>query len=367
MRIANYEYADKIGQGAFGTIYKGYNIRTKELVVVKMEPLDVEFSTLKHESSILNILYSKHCRSIPPTYWYGTFSKSDHGVDASGKNSGRESGGENGSSLDSKKTKYVTTVSPSYRVLVMPFYEESLEQFVVKNVCFTASSCLSNHRFCLQDSKETSLSPRNASPEYFTIASNIMRSAISILNHIHDNYVVHRDIKPANFMIHNNELILIDFGLASFYVDSEERHLPQANPTKMNIIGTPKYASWNVHCGEEYSRRDDLISMVYIGLFLLYGQSIWSDIPSFEHSKATERFSSIQQSRESSGFLSEECKTSISYPLNDWFKLQKKMENVLKLSADWTELCQFAKSVYALSFQERPSYKNYIDLFSKTI
>ena len=316
MKFANYEYYEQIGQGAFGTIYKGRNIRTGETVVIKTEPIDVKFLTLKHESNILNILYSKSCRNIPPTYWYGTIA------------------------------------NPNRRALVMPFYKESLDAFIPK----TEQSVL-----------------------------NIMCSAISILNHIHDKYVVHRDIKPANFMIHNDELVLIDFGLASFYVDSEEQHRPPANPKKQHIIGTPKYASFHVHEGEEYSRRDDIMSMVYVGLFLLYGSKLWSDIPAFETQLKN---------------------TDVFHPINQWFKSHKPLQNIMELTKDWYQLRItdaprllrsakhprskeledslseakekthrvfvgriqfFAEQVYKLSFQERPSYKEYIELFAKTI
>jgi serine/threonine protein kinase len=322
MRVANYEYFEKIGQGAFGEIYKGYNVRTGEKVVVKMEPLNNEskISALKHESSILNILYSKHCRNIPPTYWYGT------------------------------------VMSPNqHRVLVMPFYEESLEHVVIKS------------------SK---------------MASNIMRSAISILNHIHDKYVVHRDIKPANFMIHNNELVLIDFGLASFYVDSNEKHILPAVVKKQHIIGTPKYASWNVHCGEEYSRRDDLLSVVYIGLFLMYGAAnLWADFSiqravNVANSNAFKIFDTSDSTFVTSHSLClRNCPNAYDKSLltslhNQWFREKKELANIVSLlspvdgqngDSRWPELESFAKSVYGLSFQERPSYKNYIDLFAKTI
>jgi hypothetical protein len=277
MRIANYEYTEIIGQGAFGKIYKGWNVRTGEKVVIKMESHDVDFSSLKHESNILNILYSKFCRNIPPTYWYGT------------------------------------TTELNRRVLVMPFYEESLETFI---------------------------------PKSEIMASRIMRSAVSILNHIHDKYVVHRDIKPANFMIHNDELVLIDFGLASFYVDSGEKHILQNVKRNEHIIGTPKYASWNVHCGKNYSRRDDLLSVVYIGLFLIYGADLWIPDCTFE--------SKLDNS-------------AIIHPRNQWFKMQKDKANIYHLSSRWKELADFSNDVYALSFQERPSYKKYIDSFSKTI
>lgn len=313
-RFANYEYREKIGQGAFGMIYKGRNIKTNEQVVVKMEPFvasEIGFSTLKHESNILNILYSKHCRNIPPTYWYGTIS------------------------------------DPPRRVLVMPFYEESL--------AYETSFVIPSGSSANSLSKDT---PTPIPDRMF----NIMRSSISILAHIHDKYVIHRDIKPANFMIHHDELILIDFGLATFYVDSEEHHiLPVTESTKKeHIIGTPKYASWNIHCGEEYSRRDDLMSIVYIGLFLLYGSNLWT--------------MTGQKDQDHSPTLSHRDRPGIAqdpallvHPRNQWFKMQKTRENVLNMSSHCKSLQLFAAYIYGLSFQERPSYKKYIELFDKPI
>lgn len=293
-KFANYEYFEKIGQGSFGTVYKGRNTRTGETVVVKMEPLNLsEFSSLKHESSILNILYSKNCRNIPPTYWYGTIS------------------------------------DPYRRVLVMPFYEETLEHLV-------------------------------RDPVHAKMAANIMRSIISILHHIHDKYVVHRDIKPSNFMIHNDELVLIDFGLATFYVDANERHISPVSESakKQNIIGTPKYASWNIHCGEEYSRRDDLMSVVYIGLFLIYGENLWPTT-SFSFRSPTPSSSAESPTTDD--------KCSLTNPLNQWFKIQKTPSNINAVSNHWSELQIFARNIYGLSFQERPSYSEYIEFFSKPI
>lgn len=185
-----------------------------------------------------------------------------------------------------------------------------------------------------------------------------MYSAISILSHIHDKYVVHRDIKPANWMIHNDELILIDFGLASFYVDANERHVVEANPKKQHIIGTPKYASWNVHCGEEYSRRDDLMSMIYVGLFFLRGGELWTvNSIGFSGDATLEHLSDLQSS-------SVNPITSITHSLNQWFKTQKTLSNLMQIIPHNYEAVKiFAERVYSLSFQERPSYKEYIDLF----
>jgi len=37
------------------------------------------------------------------------------------------------------------------------------------------------------------------------------------------------------------------------------------------------------------------------------------------------------------------------------------------MTSCWKELTEFTENVYSLSFQERPSYKQYIELFAKTI
>jgi casein kinase 1 len=145
-------------------------------------------------------------------------------------------------------------------------------------------------------------------------------------------------------MINRDELMLIDFGMASFYVDKDAAHLPPANPLKTNIIGTPKYASWNIHCGDEYSRRDDLMSVVYVGLFLLHGSDLWSDCP-----VAT----------------AQPDKTSLSNPFNQWFQSRKTLERVLEISEnDWPELAKFANEVYRLTFDETPNYERMEQLFS---
>ena len=279
MRVANYEYIEKIGQGSFGTVFKGRNVNTGEPVVIKTEPANVKYSSLKHESNILNLLYSKSCRNIPPTYWYGI--------------------AEN-----------------QYRVFVMPYYEETVETAVME------CSGLRN-----------------------TLFRNIMRSAILILKSVHDKYVVHRDIKPANWMIRRNELVLIDFGLATFYVDSEARHISPAETPRRYIVGSPKYASWNIHRGEEYSRRDDLLSVLYIGLFCIEREYLWNNVPEFN--PEVERIEN----------------SDIGHPRNRWFQSQKQIDEILSKTERWPALAHFARNVYSLSFHERPSYEAYAELF----
>ena len=102
---------------------------------------------------------------------------------------------------------------------------------------------------------------------------SIMRTCIEMIESIHQHFVLHRDIKPHNFMIRDGELFLIDFGLATFYVDSCGKHIEDA--MSEDLTGTPRYMSYNVHCGHRASRRDDLVSLGYIYLWVINGELPW--------------------------------------------------------------------------------------------
>jgi serine/threonine protein kinase len=106
----------------------------------------------------------------------------------------------------------------------------------------------------------------------------IMYSCIEILEHIHKCFIIHRDIKPHNFMLNTNgELFLIDFGMAIPFVDDNNNHIAENAVPRDYITGTPKYISHNVHMGIEPSRRDDLISLGYMYLYLKNGFLPWDD------------------------------------------------------------------------------------------
>lgn len=71
MEIINKKYIllDNIGSGCFGSIYKGQNIRTKEYVAIKVEPIKNELKLLKNESRIYQ--YLNGCDCIPTVKWFG--------------------------------------------------------------------------------------------------------------------------------------------------------------------------------------------------------------------------------------------------------------------------------------------------------
>lgn len=104
---------------------------------------------------------------------------------------------------------------------------------------------------------------------------SIGQKIVKILRFIHKKGLIHRDLKPDNFVFNQDEtdIYIIDFGLCRKYIDNNSKHI-EINSGK-TIIGTPNFVSVNVHNGVEPSRRDDLISVAYIVLYLINGGLPW--------------------------------------------------------------------------------------------
>jgi serine/threonine protein kinase len=64
-----YNVLNKIGEGSFGSIYKGENYRTREEVAIKVEPVSGGTTLLKNESNIYQYLLGTP--GIPNVKWYG--------------------------------------------------------------------------------------------------------------------------------------------------------------------------------------------------------------------------------------------------------------------------------------------------------
>ena len=65
-----YNIIEKIKEGAFGTVYKGENIRTKELVAIKIEAKSDNLNTLKNEAKIYQYLGKQD--GFLNLKWFGT-------------------------------------------------------------------------------------------------------------------------------------------------------------------------------------------------------------------------------------------------------------------------------------------------------
>ena len=157
-----------------------------------------------------------------------------------------------------------------------------------------------------------------------------LNECIDILRHVHQHNVLHRDIKLDNFMIKDDKVFLIDFGFA--YTIDPEDEISHCE----NIIGSPKYISYFVHCGMNYSYRDDLLSLGYVFLFLLNQYLPWENIPQINDPHY--------------------AITNISHPSNLVRKEQKSKTNVLLLCDDavkpFFEHC-YALDVFEVAFYDK--------------
>ena len=280
--LANkYEFLDKLGAGKFGEVWEGRYNQTGETVAIKIEKSSSPLKMLKHETTILNYLHNNGCRQIPSVYWFGL---------------------------------YLTNP-----VLVMTHYDYSLDQYA-KNDIFTLT-----------------LSEMN----------KLAWTMVDLLESIHSQIVIHRDIKPHNFMFKSEtkELCLIDFGLATLFMNDQNIHVTEKKDIK-SIIGTPKYISVNIHNGSNPSRRDDLISVGYIYLYLAFKSHLpWENLP--------------YQKNTSHEYTENHI---LHYRNQERRYLKDQVQEYCKLVN--TEISEFMKLVYELEYSETPNYTEYKRLFS---
>lgn len=282
-----YELGSLLGQGKFGQVFEGTYRKhwnqgaaaPAERVAIKMEYADAPIHTLKHEATLLHYLYERDCKTTPPIYWYG--------------------------------------LHEDLITMIIPWYEMSLHQYI------------------------TSFRPSTK------MIRDCVISMIDILETIHTHYIIHRDIKPQNFMIKRVrpvlsadtngpgciELVLIDFGLATVYMEDDKHIACQLDKT--TILGSPKFTSIHIHRGIEPSRRDDIISVGYIWYLLSIGTLPWEQTNvSFANDVPTE-------------YPNNHC----LHPIN-----QERLRRKLNITDD-AMFGHFLECLYGIAFDETPDYK----------
>ena len=271
---SKYVFKRKIGKGSFGCIYQGLNIITQENVAIKYEATTCAQPTLVWESKILN-----HLSGIPGVV----------------------------------KLRYFGTES-NKNIIVMDLFSHTLAE-EVRKLKKTATSAIFNRKY--ENSSESGSECGSESeieldePIYKHYLKNVLKYTITIIEvieKIHERGVIHRDIKPENFMIsrlglqdredreeheeheeHEEQatlkrLHIIDFGLSRIYI-KDGTHIP--NKQNSSIVGTMRYISTHIHEGNVYSRRDDIISILYVIIYLLKGKLPWCGLKVESEDKRT--------------------------------------------------------------------------------
>lgn len=99
------------------------------------------------------------------------------------------------------------------------------------------------------------------------ILNLIFTQGLQILNFLHSNNIIHRDIKPDNFVLRNNYLKIIDFGLS---IDNELNKI-----NKPKFVGTARYCSIDVYNEKKHTFKDDLESFLFVIIYLTNGYLPW--------------------------------------------------------------------------------------------
>lgn len=219
-----YEIIHTLGEGKFGKVLLAkdhYVGKTGKHDYVAIKCDTTRMNLLKHEATMLNYLHQRSSgedrtrMSIPKVVWFG-----------------------------------IIQMTP---LLVMPYYAGgTLTDWVRLNA-----------------------------PVSLDMIATKTQEILDTLACIHRVLVIHRDLKPDNFLLTaEGRLVLVDFGLATFYVDGRTGdHIREDPEPASEIVGSPMYASLNVHLGIRHSRRDDCIQAGYIALYMgLQGQLPWENV-----------------------------------------------------------------------------------------
>ncbi len=101
-----------------------------------------------------------------------------------------------------------------------------------------------------------------------TTTCQLLAQVAAALDHAHAQGLVHRDVKPANILLHGEQAIVADFGVAM--ATSE---VPEARLTETGLsVGTPTYMSPEQAVGErELDGRSDQYSLACVAFELIGG------------------------------------------------------------------------------------------------
>ncbi|TNV73730.1 hypothetical protein FGO68_gene2107 [Halteria grandinella] len=176
----------------------------------------------------------------------------------------------------------------------------------------------------------------------------IGQQMIEAVKEIHEAGYLHQDIKPDNFRITKDGLVkILDFGLINEYKPSG-RH---KSLCRYGFQGTPYFGSIRSLEGYTLSRRDDLESIGYMMMFLLYPESVpW---------KQSNNYKDILKQKQDSiktSYLEESKSVSSNYiiPKTDI----KETQDGSKLQI----LIKFVSKAHFLEYEQDPDYAQFTQI-----
>ena len=219
-----YQLKKKIGEGAFGTVYKGYDTINEKYVAIKIEKIEKTMANKSRLDIEKNIYLTLSGTGVPDIMWYGV---------------------EN-----NRKILVLTYLGPSLEDLFV-FCQR---KFSLNTICLIAIQLLGRLRLV----HEYGFIHRDIKPDNFLIGLGENRTSIYI----------------------------VDFGLSKPFIDRDNEHIKYKN--NKNFTGTYRYASIRNHNGIEQSRRDDLESLGYMLIYFMKGNLPWQGIHNSDKAKRNE-------------------------------------------------------------------------------
>jgi serine/threonine protein kinase len=206
MILINKKYIilNKLGEGNFGSVFKGQNVRTKEFVAIKVEAVDANIKLLKNEAIIYQ--YLNNIRVAPIVKWFGK-DKINHYL-------------------------VINLLGDSLQT-----FKNQVQSFSLPFILKVATQLVS----ILQFIHSRGLIHRDIKPANFLFKnSNDLNKELC-------------------------HLYIVDFGFSKPFLVNN-CHIPEKSIN--NLIGSLNYASINSHNFIELSRRDDLESLGYLLIYL---------------------------------------------------------------------------------------------------